>query len=312
MSRNLLKNSYGSPYRWTSSDAKSQVNLDTPGQATNLSTAYTNAYLWLYNVPNAEYQLTYAPIHDLVQDCDTLTLSVDIKVTGDAAHTSARMDVRYNNEEGKTITDWIDEGTTGQGTILTGVTDWTRIHLKVKTTNTGKNGTAALFCIFFHPGCAAGTTVQWRNMKLEVGDTGSEWTPAPEEVLFTSLAPGDTEQGVIGWGPSSARKTYQEMKMDDNPYFHARVRTTDLIPLLGRSVFCIDVSESLRVIPYYFDSDGLSLGTDDSNWRTGMQTYTVPSGAAYVAIYFSNAESTEITPEDVTNVTGGGVLTDDH
>lgn len=144
------------------------------------------------------------------------------------------------------------------------------------------------------------------EVMLVHGDKPAVWTPAPEDMLFTSLAHGDIEQGIINWGPPSAGKTYQEMKINQREYVHIRARTTNLIPLLGKSVYYVNIPIGLMIIPYYFDSAGLSLGTDDSNWRTGMRSYTAPSGAAYVAVYFSNADSTTITPADVTNVTGGG------
>lgn len=146
------------------------------------------------------------------------------------------------------------------------------------------------------------------EVMLVHGDKPAVWQPAPEDMLFTSLAHGDIEQGIINWGPPSAGKTYQEMKINQGEYVHTRARTTNLIPLLGKSVYYVNIPIGLRIIPYYFDSAGLSLGTDDSNWRTGMRSYTAPSGAAYVAVYFSNADSTTITPAEVTNVTGGGTL----
>lgn len=305
MSRNLLKNSYGSPYGWTSSDAKTQVDCDTPGQVSNLSTAYTNAYFWLYNDSNAEYRWSYVPIHDLVQNYDTLTLSVDIKVTGDADHVSARLDVRYNDETGHNIYDCNDEAPGNLGKYLTGITDWTRIHLKVRTTHTGKNGEAALFCIFFQPGCTAGTTVQWRNMKLEVGDTGSEWTPAPEEVLCQRLEESDVEPGAISVGNTViAGNTLASMKSDGS-WLTTRVRTKNIIPLMGKKAFYVGFSANLVCFPIYFDASDLSVAAPCDAHSTD-DVFVAPQGAVGVELVFRKSDSSAITPTEVTNVTGGG------
>lgn len=302
MTRNLLKDSH-TLYQWVSSDAKANVDMTTPGIAFNKNSAYTNAYFWVGNDTQPVYHKMACKLNDVVQLYDTLTLSFDVKITGDSSKISARFDVRYSNSEGKVVTDWIDEGTTNMGKSLAGMTDWTRVSLPVKTTKTGKNGTGALFCVFFDAGCTAGTTVEWRNMKLEVGDTGSDWTPAPEEVLFESLTLADLEQGAISNGMTGY--SYEAAKFNDDTWGPLRVRSKELIPLLGRTAFTVYIPDGFELAPVYFGADGKMLDNGTLTVGSGLTTYIVLSGAEYVALCFFKPDNSAITPTDVTNVTGG-------
>ncbi len=178
----------------------------------------------------------------------------------------------------------------GAGLDVSGMTEWTRVHLTVPLVQTKGKATSSLFCVFFADDSPAGGSVQWRNMKLEVGDTGSEWTPAPEEATCTGFFPDDFEQATVNEGVSAGSSWAQQ-----------------LIPLSDH--FGMYVNPGYYVCLCEFGSNGyLGKDTGFMNWSTGWVYRELNSETTHVGICFRKADSSAITPEDVTNVTGGGTL----
>ena len=87
MSRNLLLKS-GRLYAWHSSDAKSYVDISTPGIVTKTKEGgagfATNAYLWPANDTSPNVAHCCTSLFDLANAFDCFTLSVDIKVSSSA------------------------------------------------------------------------------------------------------------------------------------------------------------------------------------------------------------------------------------
>ena len=301
MSRNLLLKS-GRLYAWHSSDAKSYVDISTPGIVTKTKEGgaglATNAYLWPANDTSPNVAHCCTSLFDLANAFDCFTLSVDIKVSSSAVKASVRYDMRYSS-----VTEYGDQG--GTGLDVSGMTEWTRVHLTVPLVQTKGKATSSLFCVFFADDSPAGGSVQWRNMKLEVGDTGSDWTPAPED--YICFTPSDLEPGAISSGASAfPNRTFSSLKSDGD-WLTKRVRTKQPLSLQGYKYFYVDFPSGIVCFPIYFDSAGLSIEYPCEQHENSM-LFSAPSNAESVALVFKKVDSSAITPADVTNVTGGGVL----
>lgn len=304
MSRNLLLES-GRLYAWHSSDAKSYVDISTPGIVTKIKEGGAgltiNAYLWPANDTSPNVAHCCTSLFDLANAFDCFTLSVDIKVSSSAVKASVRYDMRYS-----LVIDYGDQG--GSGLDVSGMTEWTRVHLTVPLVQTKGKAKSSLFCVFFADDSPAGGSVQWRNMKLEVGDTGSEWTPAPEDVLLSSIPESILEPGAISTGNQVvAGQTLGNMKSSDSSWMTIRVRTKNIIPLLGNRAFYINFPTNLQCFPIYFDSSSLSIAAP-CDAHTTKNVFVAPQGAVGVELVFRKSDDSAITPAEVTNVTGGGVL----
>ena len=293
----------GRLYAWHSSDAQSYVDISTPGIVTKTKEGgagfATNAYLWPANdtTPNAGHCCT--SLFDLANAFDCFTLSVDIKVSSSAVKASVRYDMRYSS-----VIEFGNQG--GTGLDVSGMTEWTRVYLTVPLVQTKGKATSSLFCVFFADDSPAGGSLQWRNMKLEVGDTGSDWTPAPEEVLFQKLEESDVEPGSISTGNTVvAGQTLENMKSSDSSLLTTRVRTKNIIPLMGKKTFYVGFPANLVCFPIYFDASDLSVAAP-CDAHTTKDVFVVPQGAVGVELVFKKSDNSEITPADVTNVTGGG------
>lgn len=304
MSRNLLLKS-GRLYAWHSSDAKSYVDISTPGIVTKIKEGGAgltiDAYLWPANDTSPNVAHCCTSLFDLANAFDCFTLSVDIKVSSSAVKASVRYDMRYS-----LVIDYGDQG--GSGLDVSGMTEWTRVHLTVPLVQTKGKAKSSLFCVFFADDSPAGGSVQWRNMKLEVGDTGSEWTPAPEDVLLSSIPESILEPGAISTGNQVvAGQTLGNMKSSDSSLMTIRVRTKNIIPLLGNRAFYINFPTNLQCFPIYFDSSSLSIAAP-CDAHTTKNVFVAPQGAVGVELVFRKPDSSAITPAEVTNVTGGGAL----
>lgn len=144
------------------------------------------------------------------------------------------------------------------------------------------------------------------DVMLTHGDKPVAWQPAPEDVLLSSIPESILEPGAISTGNQVvAGQTLENMKSSDSSWMTIRVRTKNIIPLLGNAAFYINFPTNLQCFPIYFDSSGLSVAAP-CDAHTTNDVFVVPQGAVGVELVFKKSDSSAITPADVTNVTGGG------
>lgn len=292
MGRNLLIGT-SSPYPWGGSDYPNAVNLSTAGKVIHTDGSnHFDAYIWLHH-----RTCFVDPIYALHKIGEYLTLSVDVKIAGSSGGTTLfQFDLRHQP--------WGAERYLTR-VYFTGDTDWKRIYLPLKASQAqNEESVMSLFCVDC-TNCPIDTTVEWKNMKLEVGDTGSEWTPAPEEVLFKKLEESDVEPGAISTGNTVvAGQTLENMKSSDSSWLTLRVRTKNIIPLLGNTAFYVNFPTNLQCFPIYFDSSDLSIAAP-CDAHTTKDVFIAPQGAVGVELVFKKSDNSEITPADVTSVSGG-------
>lgn len=117
----------------------------------------------------------------------------------------------------------------------------------------------------------------------------------------------DAQSYVDSSTPGIVTKT----KGSDSSWMTIRVRTKNIIPLLGNRAFYINFPANLVCFPIYFDSSDLSVAAP-CDAHTTKDVFIAPQGAVGVELVFKKSDNSAITPADVTNVTVGGVLTDDY
>ena len=145
------------------------------------------------------------------------------------------------------------------------------------------------------------------EVMLVHGDKPAVWQPAPEDVLFQKLEESDVEPGAISTGNTVvAGQTLENMKSNDSSWLTIRVRTKNIIPLLGNTAFYVNFPTNLVCFPIYFDASDLSVAAP-CDAHTTKDVFIAPQGAVGVELVFKKSDNSEITPADVTNVTGGGI-----
>lgn len=227
-----------------------------------------------------------------------LTLSLDVKVSGrTAGRVSASYDLRQmgpNSQKDVAVVDITDH------------TEWTRTSVPVKVDLVKNEAQIGSLFVIYCRDCNQGTTVEWRNMKLEVGDTGSEWTPAPEEVTTIGFSPDDFENATVNEGVA-AGSSWEQLYYSQT----TRIRTKQLVPLSGH--FGMFVHPDYCACLCEFGPNGyLGQSAGFMNWSNGWVYRKLNSQTTHVGICFRKADGSAITPTEVTNVTGGGVLTDGY
>lgn len=286
MGRNLLLGTQ-SLYAWSGSDTRSVSDISVPGKFVQTGSATTaNAYLWVDGrtcVPDASRNL-----HKMD---DWMTLSLDVKVSG---RTSGTVEAGYDLRQ--TGLNAQKDATT---TSITGCTDWTRVSLPVHIDIVKTEAQIRSLFLVQCRGCNQGTTVEWKNMKLEIGPEGSDFTPAPEDITYYSPKPEDFEQGNILMGSVDVGKTYQQCKQASG----IRVRSKELMPVHGR-FFSFNVPTSLKLYIIAFGASGQIGLVDGAKTASGMTL--LPAGTTGVAIALGKPDDSTIAVSDVTSVSGGG------
>lgn len=221
-----------------------------------------------------------------------LTLSLDVKVSGrTAGRVSASYDLRQmgpNSQKDVAVVDITDH------------TEWTRTSVPVKVDLVKNEAQIGSLFVIYCRDCNQGTTVEWRNMKLEVGDTGSEWTPAPEEVTTIGFSPDDFENATVNEGVA-AGSSWEQLYYSQT----TRIRTKQLVPLSGH--FGMFVHPDYCACLCEFGPNGyLGQSAGFMNWSNGWVYRKLNSQTTHVGICFRKADGSAITPTEVTNVTGGG------
>lgn len=286
MGRNLLIGT-SSPYPWDDSDYPNAVNLSTAGKVIHTDGSnHFDAYIWLHH-----RTCFVDPIYALHKIGEYLTLSVDVKIAGSSGGTTLfQFDLRHQS--------WGTERYLTR-VYFTGDTDWKRIYLPLKASQAqNEESVMSLFCVDC-TNCPIDTTVEWKNMKLEVGPEGSDWTPAPEEITYYNPNPVDFEQGSIMVGSEYAGKTYSECKTPAT----IRIRTKELLPVTGQ-FFYFEVPSGLQMWVAPYKATGYAGEYQSATKVSGV--YTLPTGIVGVAVCMSKTDANAvISPIDVTSVSGG-------
>lgn len=143
------------------------------------------------------------------------------------------------------------------------------------------------------------------DVMLTHGDKPVAWQPAPEDVLLSSIPESILEPGAISTGNTVvAGNTLASMKSDGS-WLTTRVRTKNIIPLMGKKAFYVGFSANLVCFPIYFDASDLSVAAPCDAHSTD-DVFVAPQGAVGVELVFRKSDSSAITPADVTSVTTGG------
>ena len=114
----------------------------------------------------------------LIGDNTTVTISADIKTNGHVVNTEfILMDGNFKNISSKKF---YNLPTTYTRLSVTFTTlpphigeDWSKVYIRFDNNSTDSEGTEALLYI--------------RNPKLEIGNIATGWTPAPEDLPYTSI-----------------------------------------------------------------------------------------------------------------------------
>lgn len=126
----------------------------------------TGINLWKYLSVNLDY---------LIKHNKYLTFSVEIKTTGKLINPYISLSMRINNSKVYNITavkkDGLDDGI------------WRRYEVtKDMSSALAETYTLILFIVGWDKSEEEGSTLEWRNLKLEIGNKATDWTPAPEDV----------------------------------------------------------------------------------------------------------------------------------
>lgn len=223
-------------------------------------------------------------------------LSMDIKQSNPNAF-------KVSIRQGDSLNPW----TTTVAVPKVGTTDWVHIDLPMRTLDEfPKSNGQVLYMQGFIT--VPDTEVCIANLALYEGTIPQPWTPAPEDVLLSSIPESILEPGAISTGNQVvAGQTLGNMKSSDSSWMTIRVRTKNIIPLLGNRAFYINFPTNLVCFPIYFDVSDLSVAAPCDAHSTD-DVFVAPQGAVGVELVFRKSDSSAITPADVTNVTGGGTL----
>lgn len=158
--RNLLRNS--TSIKLNGSDYASNVDIGTPGKLIiKNGSARANAYVWLQ--PNFTES-----INNKLEYC----FSVDVKTNYTPKADKAFLEFDFRNDNGVIKTVWTEIPNT-QG-------KWVRISTVMPKLNTAV--TKSLWCFTVNANSGL-TTLEYRNPKLEQSNKGSDWSPAPEDLI---------------------------------------------------------------------------------------------------------------------------------
>lgn len=186
-----------------------------------------------------------------------------------------------------------------------GTTDWVHFDIPLKTVDVLPISAGQILYLNDFP-ATEGTEVCIANVALYEGTIPQPWTPAPEDVLLSSIPESILEPGAISTGNTVvAGQTLGNMKSSDSSWMTIRVRTKNIIPLLGNRAFYINFPANLVCFPIYFDSSDLSVAAP-CDAHTTKDVFIAPQGAVGVELVFKKSDNSEITPADVTSVTPGG------
>ena len=222
-------------------------------------------------------------------------LSMDIKQSNPNAF-------KVSIRQGDSLNPW----TTTVTVPKVGTTDWVHMDLPMRTLDEfpESNGQVLYMQDFI---TVPDTEVCIANLALYEGTVPQPWTPAPEDVLLSSIPESILEPGSISTGNTViAGQTLENMKSSDSSWLTIRVRTKNIIPLMGNTAFYVNFPTNLQCFPIYFDSSDLSIAAP-CDAHTTKDVFIAPQGAVGVELVFKKSDNSEITPADVTNVTGGGI-----
>ena len=162
--RNLLRNSASQP-TLSGSDYK-DVSEREQGKITTLQETRGNAYC------RVDSLLTKTPAEITEQIGAEYSFSIDVKVTGSVDGLGAYFDVRTADDPANILQcSAFHDGTT--------CNQWVR--LKGTGAVTSAEGARAIVIILWGSS-TAGSTIEYRNLKVEAGNVATDWTPAPEDV----------------------------------------------------------------------------------------------------------------------------------
>ena len=167
--RNLLLNSkYG--YTLTGTDTPA-ITSNSNNVITTKATGIGNSYCWLIN---DSINFVTISIDELNKLIDTyFSFSMEIKVTGSFTKLRSSIDLRNGSTKRLlVITEKLSNPETDQ---------WIRISGSAKLKATEKEMIASLLA-FTWDNSTIGSTVQYRNVKFELGNKPTDWTPAPEDI----------------------------------------------------------------------------------------------------------------------------------
>lgn len=146
------------------------VDTTTPGEIiTTKATGEGNAH----SIITDKYSI---PVVDLVKKVGTsYAFSIDVKITGSFTGLYFGVDFRTKDGTGNCFENWIrPESITAD--------QWFRFS-QVDAIKEDQNGiTDSLFC-FHWIDSTSGSTIEYKNLKLEEGNKATDWSPAPEDVL---------------------------------------------------------------------------------------------------------------------------------
>lgn len=166
--RNLLKDSQSIPFY--GSDTSTSVTL-SGATCTVKASGHFDAY-W-----HIDTRLTI-PLAELYKKGETYTLSADYKASGlKGTGVEAYFDLRPGGNATAVQKD------VSPTVPLQNQSDWTRISWQVTVDHTGGQTTGQSLFVLLYSGTdnLTGATIEFRNFKLERGNTPSDWTPAPED-----------------------------------------------------------------------------------------------------------------------------------
>lgn len=146
------------------------VDTTTPGEIiTTKATGEGNAH----SIITDKYSI---PVVDLAKKVGTsYAFSIDVKITGSFTGLYFGVDFRTKDGTGNCFENWIrPESITAD--------QWFRFS-QVDAIKEDQNGiTDSLFC-FHWIDSTSGSTIEYKNLKLEEGNKATDWSPAPEDVL---------------------------------------------------------------------------------------------------------------------------------
>lgn len=214
--RNLLLDSKNG-YSVDASDFPNQSNR-THGKITVTSAGYGNAYCWIGN------KFSISPNELFVEIGEKFTYSIDIRVKGTFSSIFSALDTR-NASHAKNFEAFAHYDFRSD--------EWVRIYGTGTVSDVDSSYYTSLFSFQWY-NASVGSTIEYRNPKLERGNKATDWTPAPEDmeadIISLNTQYSNLVQDLNGISATVGQHTTLiANKADNSTVTEVSSRVTDLV-----------------------------------------------------------------------------------
>ena len=213
------------------------------------------------------------------------------------------MDIKQSNPNAFQVSirqgDSLNPWTTTVTVPKVGTTDWVHMDLPMRTLDEfPKSNGQVLYMRGFIT--APDTEVCVANLALYEGTIPQPWCPAPEDVTNIGFSRDDFENATVEGG-KAAGSSWEDLYSS----YATRIRTKKLVPLSDH--FGMFTHPDYHVCLCEFGPNGyLGQSAGFMNWSNGWVYRKLNSQTTHIGICFRKADSSAITPAEVTSVSGGG------